>query len=158
MEKPGTMNASCANRLRNQLDGRFGTCAHHKAYYEIFITEGVEVCERLTYQGRATYNCEEMEAIPKNTSFNEAWVDLVCSMKRLCSVKIVHKLEDDAIPLFEKVVMGRKISTLVLDEEACPGVDTGLLKSLLCQFEQLELKSHDDAQRSDVIRKLLGRE
>uniref|UniRef100_A0A1I8A134 TIR domain-containing protein n=1 Tax=Steinernema glaseri TaxID=37863 RepID=A0A1I8A134_9BILA len=68
-----------------------------------------------------------------SSSINEAWVNFACSLKRLDTVAIREKLDDNSIRLFQKVVDSRKLYWLPLYEEACEGDMLELLKNLLCQ-------------------------
>uniref|UniRef100_A0A1I8AEE1 TIR domain-containing protein n=1 Tax=Steinernema glaseri TaxID=37863 RepID=A0A1I8AEE1_9BILA len=67
-----------------------------------------------------------------SSSINEAWVDFARSLNRV-SVGIILKLDDNAIPLLQKLVDSRKLLWLPIYEEACEGAIMEVLKSLLCQ-------------------------
>uniref|UniRef100_A0A1I7ZGV3 FBA_2 domain-containing protein n=1 Tax=Steinernema glaseri TaxID=37863 RepID=A0A1I7ZGV3_9BILA len=93
-----------------------------------------------------------------SSSINEDWVDLACSLKRLNTVVIKKKLDDDAIRLFQKLVDSQKLSWLVVHEKACEGGFFDVLKSLLCQdyFKGLKInKKSGGPWRSTVVRDLL---
>uniref|UniRef100_A0A1I7XZB8 F-box domain-containing protein n=1 Tax=Steinernema glaseri TaxID=37863 RepID=A0A1I7XZB8_9BILA len=76
-----------------------------------------------------------------SSSINEAWVDLMCSLKQLHSLMITEKLDDDALPLIGKVVADRKISMLSIYAKACEGGNMEVMKSVLSQdqFKQLRI-------------------
>uniref|UniRef100_A0A1I7Z1D5 F-box domain-containing protein n=1 Tax=Steinernema glaseri TaxID=37863 RepID=A0A1I7Z1D5_9BILA len=69
-----------------------------------------------------------------SSSFNKAWVNLACSLKRISSVKLKRKLDDNAVQLFQKLlrrlVARQTLSRLQMYEEA--GF-VELFKSLVCQ-------------------------
>uniref|UniRef100_A0A1I7Z1K0 TIR domain-containing protein n=1 Tax=Steinernema glaseri TaxID=37863 RepID=A0A1I7Z1K0_9BILA len=93
-----------------------------------------------------------------SSSINEAWVDFACSLKRLNTVVVIKKLDEDAIPLFQKFVDGHKLSWLYVCEEACEGGMLALLKMLLCQDQFPDLSIRNDLEgpwKSTVVRDLL---
>uniref|UniRef100_A0A1I7YWT9 FTH domain-containing protein n=1 Tax=Steinernema glaseri TaxID=37863 RepID=A0A1I7YWT9_9BILA len=95
---------------------------------------------------------QEYSFILESSSISKAWVDFAYSLKRLGTVAIEKKLDDDSLALFDKLVTGRKITTLKIYPEA---FDTGILeasKSLLCQeqFEELRYVQLTEASRPPV--------
>uniref|UniRef100_A0A1I7ZTB9 TIR domain-containing protein n=1 Tax=Steinernema glaseri TaxID=37863 RepID=A0A1I7ZTB9_9BILA len=93
-----------------------------------------------------------------SSSIDKAWVEFACSLKRLDTVMIRKKLEDDSIPLFQKLVDGRKLSWLPINEEACEGGIEEILKSLFCQDQFKHLQIRNDLEgpwKSTTVRDLL---
>uniref|UniRef100_A0A1I8AQJ1 TIR domain-containing protein n=1 Tax=Steinernema glaseri TaxID=37863 RepID=A0A1I8AQJ1_9BILA len=93
-----------------------------------------------------------------SSSINEAWVDFACSLKRLDSVAITKKLDDNSISLFKKLVDGHKLFWLPMCEKACEGGMLDALKILLCQDQFAHLKIRNDREgpwKSTVVGDLL---
>uniref|UniRef100_A0A1I7ZTB2 BACK domain-containing protein n=1 Tax=Steinernema glaseri TaxID=37863 RepID=A0A1I7ZTB2_9BILA len=88
-----------------------------------------------------------------SSSINEAWVDFACSLNRVTSVAIAKKLDDNAIPLLQKLFDSRKFWLLHIYEEACEGDIMEVLKSLLCQeqFEHLYVKRLSAGSWNSVV-------
>uniref|UniRef100_A0A1I7YHW5 FBA_2 domain-containing protein n=1 Tax=Steinernema glaseri TaxID=37863 RepID=A0A1I7YHW5_9BILA len=79
-------------------------------------------------------------------SINAAWVDVALSIKRLITIAIMTNLnnDEDALKLFEKLVKGQKLFTLVLYVQYYDRPIMKVLKTLLRQgqFEQLRLSNY----------------
>uniref|UniRef100_A0A1I8ABY0 RNAse_Pc domain-containing protein n=1 Tax=Steinernema glaseri TaxID=37863 RepID=A0A1I8ABY0_9BILA len=87
---------------------------------------------------------------------NEAWVNFACSLKRLGTVVILKKLDNEAIRRFQKLVVGRKLSRIMVHEEACRGGITKMLKTVFCQdqFEHLRI-TNSEPWKGTAVRQLL---
>uniref|UniRef100_A0A1I7ZQ38 F-box domain-containing protein n=1 Tax=Steinernema glaseri TaxID=37863 RepID=A0A1I7ZQ38_9BILA len=74
-----------------------------------------------------------------SSSIDKAWVDFACSLKTLQCVSIMKQLDDNALRLFQKIIMGKKLTKLWMHPDACEGSTMEIPKSLLCQeqFEKL---------------------
>uniref|UniRef100_A0A1I7Y4H0 F-box domain-containing protein n=1 Tax=Steinernema glaseri TaxID=37863 RepID=A0A1I7Y4H0_9BILA len=89
---------------------------------------------------------------------SEAWVNFACSLKRLGVVAIWKKLEDEAIRRFQKLVVGRKLCWIIVNEEACEGDFMMMLKIVFCQdqFEQLRIGNYSFGPwKGNAVRELL---
>uniref|UniRef100_A0A1I7XYX0 TIR domain-containing protein n=1 Tax=Steinernema glaseri TaxID=37863 RepID=A0A1I7XYX0_9BILA len=80
-----------------------------------------------------------------SSSINEAWVDLAYSLKRLGSVLLKKELDDEAFRLFQKLVEGWKLSSLITTGSAFQGniVDMAKWLFLQDQFDVLEISNYD---------------
>uniref|UniRef100_A0A1I8AIB5 F-box domain-containing protein n=1 Tax=Steinernema glaseri TaxID=37863 RepID=A0A1I8AIB5_9BILA len=92
-----------------------------------------------------------------SSSINEAWVDLAYSLKRLGSILLDRKLDDEALRLFQKLVDGRKLSTLIITSGAYEGAIVGICKSLLLQdqFKMIEFRNFGRHLKDGSVRELL---
>uniref|UniRef100_A0A1I7ZWK5 TIR domain-containing protein n=1 Tax=Steinernema glaseri TaxID=37863 RepID=A0A1I7ZWK5_9BILA len=75
-----------------------------------------------------------------SSSISEAWADFASSLRRLDCVEITEKLDSDALRLFQKLVTGRKLCTLIMFAGACEGGNIEMLKTLLCQDQFKKLR------------------
>uniref|UniRef100_A0A1I8ADK9 F-box domain-containing protein n=1 Tax=Steinernema glaseri TaxID=37863 RepID=A0A1I8ADK9_9BILA len=95
----------------------------------------------------------------ESSSISEAWVDFAYSLKRLRCVRIMKKLDDDALRLFQKLVTSRKLFRLVMHPDACEGRTMEIPKFLLCQEQFTEVKilhrGPDGLWKTAPIRELL---
>uniref|UniRef100_A0A1I7YDP6 FBA_2 domain-containing protein n=1 Tax=Steinernema glaseri TaxID=37863 RepID=A0A1I7YDP6_9BILA len=87
----------------------------------------------------------------ESSSINEAWIDFANSLKRF-NMTIENKLEDSAIPLFRKLIEGRTICKLTIDDTVCEGETLEALKSIISQdqFEELTI-----LRNAGVVREFL---
>uniref|UniRef100_A0A1I7YR94 F-box domain-containing protein n=1 Tax=Steinernema glaseri TaxID=37863 RepID=A0A1I7YR94_9BILA len=99
--------------------------------------ESVAQCARVVR--RFPYAFYYFRLLP--SSISEAWVDFTYSLKRLETIMISEKLDDDSLRFFTKLVTGRKLLRLMMFAGACEGGNMEILKSLLCQdqFEGLSV-------------------
>uniref|UniRef100_A0A1I8AMP3 FBA_2 domain-containing protein n=1 Tax=Steinernema glaseri TaxID=37863 RepID=A0A1I8AMP3_9BILA len=85
----------------------------------------------------------EQSFVLDTSTINKAWVDFACSLNMLQRVMIKHKLDDDSLRLFQKLITGRKLFALVMPPEVCEGAIMELPKSLLCQDQFTVLQIED---------------
>uniref|UniRef100_A0A1I7ZYL3 FBA_2 domain-containing protein n=1 Tax=Steinernema glaseri TaxID=37863 RepID=A0A1I7ZYL3_9BILA len=93
-----------------------------------------------------------------SSRINEACIDLMCSLKRLGNIIIFKELDDKTIQLFQKLVEGRKLSTLHVNEWASEVSTLEVIKTLLCQeqFKILTITNwNGEPSERDFVRKIL---
>uniref|UniRef100_A0A1I8AK05 FBA_2 domain-containing protein n=1 Tax=Steinernema glaseri TaxID=37863 RepID=A0A1I8AK05_9BILA len=90
-----------------------------------------------------------------SSSISEAWIDFASSLRRLENVIIVKKLDDDALRLFQKLVTGRKLSSLMMLAEVCGSME--VIKTLLCQdqFKNLPIWNNFEDWNGAAVGELL---
>uniref|UniRef100_A0A1I8AKT9 F-box domain-containing protein n=1 Tax=Steinernema glaseri TaxID=37863 RepID=A0A1I8AKT9_9BILA len=76
-----------------------------------------------------------------SSSINEAWVDLANSLETLGVVTIMKELDNEALRLFQKLVISRKLTLLAIHRETLNRGIMEVSKSLLCQdqFDYLSI-------------------
>uniref|UniRef100_A0A1I7YXB0 Stimulator of interferon genes protein n=1 Tax=Steinernema glaseri TaxID=37863 RepID=A0A1I7YXB0_9BILA len=94
-----------------------------------------EVVQRFPY-------AQEYIFILESSSISKASVDFAYSLKRLATVAIEKKLDDDALRLLQKLVTGQNLWFFFIHPDACEGIAMEMTKSLLCQeqFQELQIK------------------
>uniref|UniRef100_A0A1I7YRM8 F-box domain-containing protein n=1 Tax=Steinernema glaseri TaxID=37863 RepID=A0A1I7YRM8_9BILA len=107
--------------------------------FKLHDTKKESVAECLRVVGQFPYAFYYFTLLP--SSISEAWVDFTYSLRRLETIMISGKLDDDSLRLFGKLVTARKISTFWMFAGACEDGNMELLKTLLCQdqFEGLSV-------------------
>uniref|UniRef100_A0A1I7ZZB8 F-box domain-containing protein n=1 Tax=Steinernema glaseri TaxID=37863 RepID=A0A1I7ZZB8_9BILA len=116
--------------------------------------EKVTVCREIVRR----YPYAEYDFVIHCSAINEDWIHLACQLKSLRCLAIRTKLDDNAIPVLQKLADGRKLAFLHMDEEVCESGILKVVKSLLCQVQFIALEftnETDGSWHSDVVREIL---
>uniref|UniRef100_A0A1I8AKX0 Uncharacterized protein n=1 Tax=Steinernema glaseri TaxID=37863 RepID=A0A1I8AKX0_9BILA len=104
--------------------------------------ENEDLCRRLV----RSFPYAKYHFVHKTSSVSKDWVDLVYSLKRLGQIVFEKMLNDDALYVLKKLIKGRKLSGLMMYQEACQGSTIAVAKALLLQrqFKKLEVRQELD--------------
>uniref|UniRef100_A0A1I7ZYN3 FBA_2 domain-containing protein n=1 Tax=Steinernema glaseri TaxID=37863 RepID=A0A1I7ZYN3_9BILA len=160
-----------------KLSGNIGELARmsygERAFYYTYVEGDTEGNQRIWYTATDRSDVttfEEMEAVPKKSVLNVT-INLENAGNENVSRDVVRRfphaiyhftlwspsLNDDSVRLFQKLVIGQKLSWITIHGKACSGDMLELLKSALCQdqFEELNIKHLHDSPNGTVVRELL---